>query len=73
VLIPYKEGCQRLIGRSIESQRSSTSEKQRLDLKKCNSGKDFLKKRVGALVLGTPEHYNALSKTKGSTSALIPR
>jgi hypothetical protein len=50
VLISHKEGCQRSIGRSIESQRISTSEKQRLDLRKSNSEKDFLQREVGALV-----------------------
>jgi hypothetical protein len=50
VLVSQKEGCQRSMRRSIESQRISASEKQRLDLRKCNSGKDFLQTEAGALV-----------------------
>jgi hypothetical protein len=51
VLISQKEGCQRSIGRSIESQRSSASEKTEIrSSENDNSGKDFLQREVGALV-----------------------
>jgi hypothetical protein len=44
VLIPQKEGCQRSIGRSIESQRSSASEKIETSLQKRQFWKVFLAK-----------------------------
>jgi hypothetical protein len=45
VLIPQKEGCQRSIGRSIESQRSSTSEKTETRSQKMQFWKGFFAKR----------------------------
>jgi hypothetical protein len=45
VLIPQKEGCQRSIGRSIESQRSLASEKTETSLQKRQFLKGFFAKR----------------------------
>jgi hypothetical protein len=41
VFSPQKGGCRTSVGRSIDSQRGSTSETQRLDPGKSNSGEVF--------------------------------
>jgi hypothetical protein len=45
VLIPQKEGCQRSIGRSIESQRGSVSEKTENESQKMQFWKGFFAKK----------------------------
>jgi hypothetical protein len=57
VLISQKEGCQRSIGRSIESQRISASEKTGLDLRKDNLKGIFAKER---LVLWCKGHQSVI-------------